>query len=423
MPSIATSLPGNGDPLRLRGTLAEHGVTFNAIYTGEVLGNASGGLRRGAIGEGKLEVNATVDMERLAGWSGLRLYGNAFQIHRTGGISRDLVGAVQTISAIEALPSTRLSELWLEQNVGTMSLRVGQLTADSEFTISSYSLLFLNSDFPAITKQNLPGTGPAYPLSTPGARLKWQPSEAVSLLGAVFNGNPAGRGDDPERLNRNGTNFRLSDPPLLWSELQLRANQDAEDTGLASIVRFGGWYHTGRFDSQRFDRFGRSLADPASTGLSARLRSDSGIYAILDQQIYRLPGGDSDKGIAVFSRVSASPSDRNLIDAYLDGGIVFSGLNGARPNDKFGVTFLYSHLSNVGRGLDRDFAALSPARLTRRDYELAIEATYLAEIRPGWSIQPDLQYVIHPGGRIPQAAGDPTPKNATIIGLRTTVVY
>jgi porin len=45
------------------------------------------------------------------------------------------------------LPSTRLSELWLEQHMFNdhLTVRVGQLTADTEFLLSSGGSNFLDS--------------------------------------------------------------------------------------------------------------------------------------------------------------------------------------------------------------------------------------------------------------------------------------
>src|SRR5450432_1843229 len=41
--SIATSLPQNGDPAGIRKRLVDRGITFNLIYTNDVLSNLSGG--------------------------------------------------------------------------------------------------------------------------------------------------------------------------------------------------------------------------------------------------------------------------------------------------------------------------------------------------------------------------------------------
>src|SRR5262245_12906298 len=210
-PSISTSLPDNGDPGGARRKLAGQGITYDVFYTNDILANVQGGVRRGVIDQGKVEGALKIDLERAAGWQGLSFYANGFLIHNTGRMRRDYVGGINTISAIEAVPTIRLSELWLEQKVldGKATIRVGQLAADMEFFFAGLSAMFVQSDWPTITAQNLPSGGPAYPLSAPGVRIKYGPNANSSLLFAVFNGDPAGPGPgDPDLRNRFGLNFR-----------------------------------------------------------------------------------------------------------------------------------------------------------------------------------------------------------------------
>ena len=171
-------------------------MVYGLEYTNDLLSNVRGGLRTGTIDQGKLHGILTVDFGKLAGWNGLSGFVNFFQIHNTGRIRRDYVGGINTIAAIEAVPTTRLSEVWLEQKFANdkASLRVGQLAADAEFFYSELSTMFLQSDWPTIAALNLPSGGAAYPLSTPGARLKVEPVDNVALLLAVLNGDPAGPG-------------------------------------------------------------------------------------------------------------------------------------------------------------------------------------------------------------------------------------
>ena len=355
--SIATSFPQNGDPAGIRKTLGDRGITYALIYTNDALSNRSGGNKRGTIDQGKVEGQLTVDLAKLAGWQDLTLYSNAFQIHNTGRIRRDYVGGMNTIAAIEAAPSTRLSELWLERKFlgGGASVRVGQLAADSEFFFSDLSNMFMQSDWPTIAAVNLPSGGPAYPLSTPGARVKFNFGNDASLLFAVFNGDPSGPGvGDADGRNRYGLNFRLRDPALIIGEAQFRFNHGKDDTGLASTLKFGAWRHLGQFDDQRFANDGSLLADPAGSGIAAKRRNDFGVYGIIDQQIYRPQHGAPDSGVSVFSRASLSPSDRNLVDKYIDGGIVFAGLIPNRPDDRFGASVIYARFSDSVRTFDQD---------------------------------------------------------------------
>jgi porin len=242
----------------------------------------------------------------------------------------------------------------------------------------------------------------------------------------VFNGDPGGRGlQEVEVRNRTGTRFPLTDPPLAIQEVQYRYNQGERDDGLAGILRVGSWQHLGRFDDRRFGDDGLLLADPVGNGARRRLQGNWGVYGVVDQQIYRPPGGDALSGVTAFSRISLSPSDRNLVRFYLDGGLVFKGLTPGRPNDMAGATFLWSEISGSVRGLDIDQIVSSGIPGPVRSREITLELSYVAEIVPGWSIQPDLQYVIRPGGGAPNPR-DPTGRaipNATVLGLRTTIVY
>jgi porin len=420
-PSIATSLPNKGDPGGIRKRLAEHGVTYNLIYTNDVLSNVSGGLKRGTIDQGKLEAQITVDLEKLADWKGLTFYTNGFQIHNTGRIRRDYVGGMNTIAAIEAVPTTRLSELWVEQKFlgDKATIRLGQIVADNEFFYSDTSQLFLQSDWPTITAVNLPSGAPAYPLSTPGVRLKFDPNKNISLLLAMFNGDPAGPGPGDEQLrNRYGLNFRVTDPPLFVGEVQFKNNREKDATGLATIVKIGGWAHTGTFDDKRFGIDGLSLANPASNGIPLKYRGNTGVYGVIDQQLYRPAGAPADGGITVFGLGSVTQSDRNLVNVFVSGGIVFAGMIPGRPDDKFGASFVYARFSDSIRGFDMDQIAFTGLPLQVRDYELNLELTYQAQIIPGWTIQPDFQYIWHP------TVGDqPSNRYALVAGVRSIWRY
>src|SRR2546421_11269067 len=58
--------------------LAKYGVKFAATYIGEVLGNVSGGLKRGAIYEGRLNLALDADLQKIAGFDQLTFHANMF---------------------------------------------------------------------------------------------------------------------------------------------------------------------------------------------------------------------------------------------------------------------------------------------------------------------------------------------------------
>lgn len=406
----------------------KRGFKFAVTYIGEVLANPVGGLKQGAVYEDRFNFAVDADLEKLLGLKQLAFHANVFQIDG-GGLSRGALYNFLVVSGIEALPTTRLYEIWLEQKWGTkLALRAGQLAADTEFMTAKYTDVFTNASlgWPAIFALNMPSGGPSPPLATMGARLRADVNDNLTLIGAVFNGDSAGPGpDDPQLRNRHGINFRVNDPPLVIGETQFLWNAKKGDPGLDGKLKLGGWRHFGTFADERFDGNGVSLASPASTGVPASLARDFGVYAAFEQKLYRVHG-DDERGIGVFVRASYSPPDRNLIDRYADGGLEFIGLSDARPHDKFGVAVAYAHVSPNARALDTDFRNMASPSWPIRSSETLLTAVYQYEVKAGLTLQPNLQFIKHPGGGatnpLSTLPGKPL-KDAAVLGLRTVVKF
>ena len=85
-----------------------------------------------------------------------------------------------------------------------------------------------------------------------------------------------------------------------------------------------------------------------------------------------------------------------------------------RSHDRFGAAVIYAKFSDTVRAFDRDkvlFTGTGPIR----DYETNLELTYVAQIVPGWTVQPNLQFIWHPSGD--------ASKNATVVGARSLWRY
>src|SRR3982074_3587119 len=147
-----------------------------------------------------------------------------FQIHGDG-LSRRNLQNFLVVSGIEALPSTRLYEIWFEQKWGTtLSLRAGQLAADTEFINAKYTDVFTNAS-----------------LGWPGARPRANLTDNWTVSAAIFDGDAAGPGrDDPQLRDNHGVNFRINDPPLLIGEVQYIWNGKKGDPGLDGKFKVGG---------------------------------------------------------------------------------------------------------------------------------------------------------------------------------------
>jgi porin len=86
----------------------------------------------------------------------------------------------------------------------------------------------------------------------------------------------------------------------------------------------------------------------------------------------------------------------------------------------------YAHVSKRAQALDVDFRQFNGAAWPVRSFEGLVTAVYQYQMRDGWTLQPNLQYIIHPGGGATLPTGNNPGrqlKNATVLGLRTTLKF
>lgn len=417
----------SGDWGGARTALSGKGIDITLNYINEVFGVLSGGLRRQGSYEGQLEFSVDTDLQKLIGWNGASTHFTVFQIHNSGHDVVENTGSIADPSNIDALPTTRLYTAWFEQNFNDrVWLRVGQLAADGEFINSPTAGGLINGTFgwASILGADMISGGPAYPLATPGVRAKIKPTDDLTLLTAIFSGNPAGPdcNDDPQRCNRYGTTFSFSGGVLLMGELQYAVNQGKDAVGLPGVYKLGVWHETADFADQRFglDAAGHvvSLADPAVIRPLGH-SGNGGFYGVADQMAWR--GGE--RSLNLFVRAGYAPPDRNLVTWYVDGGAGFKGLLPGRADDTLTFGVSYAKISGDVVGLDRDTLAINGAPYAVRDHEMVFELSYAAQLAKWWVVQPDLQYIIHPSGG--QNPNDPTQTldHAFVVGVRSTIQF
>lgn len=424
-----------GDMWGLRPALNRFGITFALTETSEVLGNVTGGAHHGFDYDGLTTMTLQLETERAFGWKGGTFDASALQIHGRN-LSADNLDSLQTASGIESDRATRLWELWYQQEFlseDRLDVKVGQQSLDQEFMVSSNALLFVNTMFgwPMVPSADLPGGGPAYPLSALGVRVRARPTESLTVLAGLFNGSPVNNPNgDPQQVNASGTTFATNGGGLAIAELQysypsvgtmLYADQPEP---LPRTYRLGFWYDTERFADQRRDSIGLSQANPGTSGFPATHRGDYGIYGVVDQVLW-VDAEEPDRSISVFTRVMGTPEvNRNLVSFSANLGVNFKEPFLGRDGDTVGLGVGYTKVSSGAAGLDRDTQALTGTYTPVRSNETFVEATYQYELAPWIILQPDLQYVMNPGGGVANPTSpDQRIKNELVFGLRTNIVF
>lgn len=399
MPEGFTQTPENfwhretlfGSVFGLRNKIQNYGLEFDPVYTGEVFGNTSGGMKQGTTYDHSFNLPLTVYLDKIVnGWDGGTVHANALWIAGRS-LSADKVGDISGISNIAGYDTLRLQELWYQQTFWSMraSLKVGLVAADAEFFTSDTASLFINGTFGAFTLvgANLPDP-PVYPMAAPAVRFLVQPIPQFYFQSGIY----AGTTEDQD-VNKNGVDFRVNshDGALIFSEIGYLFNQAANDRGLIGTYKLGSFVHTANFANQ---------VTGAGEG------ADFGVYGVVDQEIYKHGGKD----VAFFVRGGGAPGDVNVINWYFDAGFNFSGFIPGRILDTAGVAVARSSFSH-------DFSDSQVATGSNPfSSETVIEATYKAQITPWWTVQPDFQYIFNP-------SGEKGSHDATIIGIRTSLAF
>lgn len=366
-------------------------VEVSAIYTGEILGTTRGGLERGSRYLDNLDVTLTIDGERALGWAGATLF--AYLLYNNGEpFSDELLGAAQGVSNIETgVRAVRLYEAWVEQRFasGRASIKFGLYDLNSEFDAIETAALFLNPSHgigPDFSQSGRAGPS-IFPSTSIAVRGDYKLADRWLVRAAVLDGVPG----DPDRPKR--TAVKLSEADGALGVVELNYMDDRTKAAL------GYWRYTASF---------QPLSGRSSTGAPASQGGNDGVYAFVERKLTR--EADDAQGLAGWVRVGVADEQLNAIRRYAGAGLAYTGLLGGRPQDQVGLAV---GVARFGEPFRRSAALAGHA--PARD-ELIIEATYRAPLTPWLTLQPDIQYVVDPGG-------DREASDALVLGLRAEVGF
>ena len=419
---------GLGDICGLRKWMSKFGGSLTIAETSEALGNVSGGVNQGVEYDGLTTATFQLNTQRAFHWYGGTFNASALQIHGQN-LSADNLSTLQTASGIESDRATRLWELWYDQKLdkeGRYDVKIGQQSLDQEYMGTQNGLLYVNTMFgwAMLPSADLPGGGPAYPLSALGARVHLRTGNSWTWLAGAYTG-------DASQQNDTGTAFPL-DAVLGIVELQYSypglgsTVRRGSKTPLARTYKLGAWYDNAKFSDQRYDTNGLSLANPLSNGNAKIHHGDYAFYGVIDQMLW-VSNYENDRTVSVFFRPMGTPrSDRNEIDFSMNAGLNFKEPIMHRDDDTFGVAMGYTHVSGSASDLDRDQRHYSNTlSYPIRSGESYIETTYQYQYTSWWQIQPDFQYVFNPGAGLtnPKSTTGAKIGNEAVFGVRMNFAF
>ena len=346
---------------------------LNATYKGDLVSNFHGGITTGTTYLGLADLFLHFDTEKAGLWKG-----GEFLIHGAnshgGEPSTTLVGDFQGISNIEAGNHTFLYELLYKQTFTNFTATVGLQDLNIEFANSEVSSLFLNSSFGihSVIADNI--SAPIFPITKPGITFSWDVSKKLRLKTAAYKGCPIDFDSNPYNLKWN-LNYEKG---FLWiteGQFSWTGNQEKNN-----ILKVGVFYHQHCIENEDFN-----------SQIEEQITQDYGVYLVGDHQVFS--DINKNRELRIFYQLGASPRNDNF--AYIGAGCTCSGLLNAKGTDVLGLAFANGRMSN-DCGPD----------------ETTFELSYKVQLTSEIYLQPDLQYVVHPGGT------DIHLKNATVGLLR-----
>ncbi|MFC2149607.1 carbohydrate porin [Candidatus Auribacterota bacterium] len=390
-----------------RDKLKKKGITFTSSYVSDTQGNPTGGRMTGARYNHSIGADLNINLEKLAKLQGLQFHISG--IYRAGrNLSADVIGNKFTVSSIFGSEQVRLYNLYFQQDMfdNKFNLKVGRIAAGDDFCQSPLYWIFLQNGIdgcPISVPINFPFS--VYPTAAWGARAKLHITDTIQSMTGVYNGDP-----NVGRMAAHGMDFtmRLHRGVLVMQEFSYNPNTNKGDKGLPGHYKVGMYWHTGTAPDLSRD------VDGGSYILSAKPRAGHkgyyGMYIHADQMIYREGAPHHYQGLTPFACLTLAPANTQIFPFFIDGGLIYRGLIPSRNHDLTAFGFVFGTWSRNLRQVARDTGA------TPQKYELALELTYRASITKWLFMQPDIQYIIHPGG-----TGDIP--NALVLGWRVGVTF
>jgi porin len=395
-----------GDWASIKSGLVAQGIQPNIIYNGDTVVVASGGAKPGAIYLGNLHLQLSLDGGALLGARGLTIYLDGLNIH--GGSPDSFAGDAQGVSNLAAPPDTTLYEAWIQYNFAgsDISVLAGRYDINSEFDRLRSASLFLNSSFgigPEFASSGRAGPS-IFPNTALGARLTYKPAPNIVWRTAIMDGVPV------ERPRGSPSLFDNSDGALIVTELAylyrpgpaMPPGQARSMIGRASNlppyenkIAVGVWHYTATFND---------LSEAIVPGVPVRRHGSTGAYAIADVLLYRM-ADDPKRAVSGFLQAGIGDDRVDRFGSYLGMGIVVTGLLLSRPSDQVGLA------AATGRNGSHFLDAQARLGMQNTKTETSVELTYLAQVTDWLAVQPNVQYIIHPGTR-------PNQDNALVFQLQ-----
>lgn len=317
-------------------------------------------------------LQAGIDFERLIHFKGSAFYMN-FLVHSGKEPTADFVGDYQGFDNLEAFNLVQIAELWYQQRFikDIFAITAGKIDAYGTFYYIPYAQFLINNSY---TQMPTIIGYPSYPNSSVGVVLTADVRSWLTFRLSIFDGanaqgiNTGNLGAKLFFQNLGRHLLLLNECSLFWHLNQKRNNGE---------ILLGVWGFNGQMPTFDNKTMGKAC----------------GPYICVNQCFWKQKPKEV-KSEKVFSPsefggfVQWGYANPNLVGSkyYLGGGLSFLNLVKAFDSDALSL------------GAATVFFSNAPGNPFTESYECALEVTYQVTIFRGIIIQPDIQWILNPGG-------------------------
>jgi porin len=384
-----------------RERLFASGVEVFGFYNSILNGNVSGGTHpRHATYVDDAWLGFKFDLEKLVGWKGGLFVVSG--INRNGDdLTTKYIGSIFSTQQSVGGQRPFLYQVYLQQKFleGQLRLKLGRFAASDDFNGSPLYGYSVNNGIDGDIRNVLFDTRfSAYPFAVWAAALLYDPTPEFNLKLGVFQTS-----DDMFENDDNGLNWGIESSDgytaivqVGWSPQFFKKPVYASPTaGRNTTARDGkttepflmkglpGHYWIG-FTYSEWDLYPRFEG-----GFKDR---SYGFYAHADQMIFQEEPG-SEQGLTAFVASGCYPqTDISIVPFQVNVGLNYKGLFPGRDRDHTMLHFIYGDIS-------RDYArSVRVPGGHLAESEKVIEVAHRFQLTPWSYFQPDIQYVVDPGG-------------------------
>ncbi|WP_158808687.1 carbohydrate porin [Beijerinckia sp. L45] len=401
----------------LRSLRDEYGLSLRGALINETAGNTSGGERRATTNVGQGQVGADLDLQTVFGIPNASLHATEYHDYGSS-LSLKGIGNGVRVQEIYKNPYNifHFGLLTYEQKLfdNKVDIDVGRTAASKYFAHLDLACRFMsgtNCGIPALA--NSEAGFSLLPSATWGGKISYQATPEFYVMTGAFEVNAAVQ-------PTSGFDWRTDKATGITVPFEVSYGTGLKTERYPFDIKGGAYYSNGGHTNPNLNTAGRSLG--TNLGTAQNIPDRSGIYLLGDKTIYRR----DDRSLRNITLIGGyvQPFDHTEVySTQVFGGAVWTGPFAARSRDSIGFVTNYFRVSDLENSFLTDARVKAGNFGTNNPNMFTFELDYNIAVMPGFSITPDIQYIVHPDNSALPRVNAPVPGNAFVLALRAEVTF